>query len=53
MQGDWKRVSKKDFYNWTGEGPVMLKKYNNKNKLRGLSPQANYNDRATAACRQS
>jgi hypothetical protein len=25
----------------------------NKNKLRGLSPQANYTDRATAACRRS
>jgi hypothetical protein len=24
-----------------------------KNKLRGLSPRANYTDRATAACRQS
>jgi hypothetical protein len=24
-----------------------------KNKLRGLSPQANYTDRATAACRRS
>jgi hypothetical protein len=23
------------------------------NKLRGFSPQANYTDRATAACRQS
>jgi hypothetical protein len=23
-----------------------------KNKLRGISPQANYTDRATAACRQ-
>jgi hypothetical protein len=23
------------------------------NKLRGLSPQANYTDRATAACRRS
>jgi hypothetical protein len=25
----------------------------NKNKLRGFSPQANYTDRATAACRRS
>jgi hypothetical protein len=25
----------------------------NKNKLRGLSPQANYTDRETAACRRS
>jgi hypothetical protein len=24
----------------------------NKNKLRGLSPQMNYTDRATAACRR-
>jgi hypothetical protein len=28
-------------------------KQTNKNKLRGLSPQANYTDRATAACRRS
>jgi hypothetical protein len=27
--------------------------YQTKNKLRGLSPQANYTDRATAACRRS
>jgi hypothetical protein len=30
--------------------------YNNNNKykkLRGISPQANYTDRATAACRRS
>jgi hypothetical protein len=25
----------------------------NKNKLRGVRPQANYTDRATAACRRS
>jgi hypothetical protein len=28
-------------------------KYTNKNKLHGLGPQANYTDRATAACRRS
>jgi hypothetical protein len=28
-------------------------KQQNKNKLHGLSPQANYTDRATAACRRS
>jgi hypothetical protein len=27
--------------------------YNNKNKLHGLSPRANYTDRATAACRRT
>jgi hypothetical protein len=26
---------------------------NNKNKLRGFGPQANYTDLATAACRRS
>jgi hypothetical protein len=31
--------------------PNEIKK--NKNKLRGLSPQANYTDRATATCRRS
>jgi hypothetical protein len=30
---------------------VLITKY--KKKLRGFSPQANYTDRATAACRQS
>jgi hypothetical protein len=29
------------------------KRIKNKNKLRGLSPQANYTDRATAACVRS
>jgi hypothetical protein len=29
------------------------KKKKKKTKLRGLSPQANYTDRATAACRRS
>jgi hypothetical protein len=32
---------------------VNLKRTKNKKKLRGLSPRANYTDRATAACRQS
>jgi hypothetical protein len=32
-------------------GKVLEKK--KKTKLRGLSPQANYTDRATAACRRS
>jgi hypothetical protein len=32
------------------KGHIMLKR---KTKLRGRSPQANYTDRATAACRRS
>jgi hypothetical protein len=31
----------------------LEKKTTNKNKLHGLSPKANYTDRATAACRRS
>jgi hypothetical protein len=32
---------------------VAATELNNKKKLHGLIPQANYNDRATAACRRS
>jgi hypothetical protein len=32
---------------------ILSKKTEKKNKRRGLSPQANYTDRATAACRRS
>jgi hypothetical protein len=32
---------------------VWPKTYKNKKYLRGLSPQVNYTDRATAACRRS
>jgi hypothetical protein len=38
-------------------GPALLQRCHtsniNKNKLRGLSPRANYTDLATAACRRS
>jgi hypothetical protein len=34
-------------------GMTIYKNKTNKDKLSGLSPQANYSDRATAACRQS
>jgi hypothetical protein len=35
--------------------PVVMNLYKNKqtNKLHGLSPRANYTDRATASCRRS
>jgi hypothetical protein len=33
--------------------PTDLLQKQNKNELRGLSPRANYIDRATAACRQT
>jgi hypothetical protein len=35
------------------EQDVTILYNKNKNKLHGLSPRANYTDRATAACRQS
>jgi hypothetical protein len=34
-------------------GVLGLDKQTKKNKLHGLSPRANYTDRATAACRRS
>jgi hypothetical protein len=32
---------------------TQMRRYNVKIKLRGFRPQANYTDRATAACRRS
>jgi hypothetical protein len=34
-------------------GVIQLQRQKQQNKLRGLSPRANYTDRATAACRRS
>jgi hypothetical protein len=43
------------FFLWTAHVKCLsfILYQTNKNKLRGLSPQANYTDRATAACRRS
>jgi hypothetical protein len=46
-------VSKKQWQNCKLACCQLNSAKNKKNKLRGLSPQANYSNRATAACRRS
>jgi hypothetical protein len=65
VTGEWRKRNNKDFYlwvlhpvayisNWFFMMPSFATKFQYiKTKLHGLSPRANYTDRATAACRLS
>jgi hypothetical protein len=46
---DWLDLAQSRDRSWAPVNTVL----NHKKKLRGFSPQANYTERATAACRRS
>jgi hypothetical protein len=50
----WSFLKESRFHNFFPElTPRVVIRNKENNKLRGFSPQANYTDQATAACRQS
>jgi hypothetical protein len=50
MEKHWLKFVQKKTYGWT---PRFIRHLKKNFKLHGLSPRANYTDRATAACRRS